>query len=264
MDAWLNQNKNSIFAGVVILFIIGGGFVYLNQPEPEPIAITTPEPTSTSTFTPTVTPIPTETPTPTATSTSTPTVTNTPTMTLTPSSTPTTKPIRVYISGQVNQPNVYYLPPGSLITDVVRLAGGATEEADLVVINLALELKDQQQIHIPSKADKLPTPELITGGIDAPPPPTSAEEVQAIVASMATPTLPPSPPTSPPQSTVPPPATLPPISAIININSATAVELESLSGIGTVIAQRIIDYRTINGPFPNTESIMNNLLIRLR
>ena len=57
--------------------------------------------------------------------------------------------IVVHIEGAVNQPGVYTMPYGSRINDVLALAGGPTEEADLARINLAAFLEDAQQVIIP-------------------------------------------------------------------------------------------------------------------
>lgn len=46
-------------------------------------------------------------------------------------------------------------------------------------------------------------------------------------------------------------------SALINVNTADATELEELPGIGEVIAQRIVDYRTENGPFASVDQLVD-------
>jgi competence protein ComEA len=46
-------------------------------------------------------------------------------------------------------------------------------------------------------------------------------------------------------------------SGLININSASATELETLSGIGEVLAATIVEYRTQNGPFASVEDLMD-------
>jgi competence protein ComEA len=52
-----------------------------------------------------------------------------------------------------------------------------------------------------------------------------------------------------------PGASAPP--APVNINTASATELEALPGIGEVIAQRIVDYRTQNGPFASVDALLD-------
>jgi len=52
-------------------------------------------------------------------------------------------------------------------------------------------------------------------------------------------------------------ATKPASGAVVNINSASAGELESLPGIGAKTAARIIEYRQKNGPFKKIEELMN-------
>ena len=44
---------------------------------------------------------------------------------------------------------------------------------------------------------------------------------------------------------------------MVNINTATALELEALPGIGATLAQRIVDYRRENGPFESPEALIN-------
>jgi competence protein ComEA len=44
---------------------------------------------------------------------------------------------------------------------------------------------------------------------------------------------------------------------LVNVNTASAEELEALSGIGPVLAQAIVDYRTENGPFPTVDALLD-------
>ena len=72
----------------------------------------------------------------------------------------------------------------------------------------------------------------------------SLADTESTVADTEAPTLP-----SEPESTNP--------SGRININTATAAQLETLPGIGEVIAQRIIDYRNTHGPFQSVYALTN-------
>jgi competence protein ComEA len=70
--------------------------------------------------------------------------------------TPTAGPLRVYVSGAVQHPDVYVLPPGSIVKDALLAAGGAAAEADLDNINLAHPVADGEQVHIPRAGEQSP------------------------------------------------------------------------------------------------------------
>ena len=70
--------------------------------------------------------------------------------------TPTPGPLRVYVSGAVQNPDVYLLPPGSIVKDALVAAGGAITEADLVNINLAHPVADGEQVHVPRVGEQSP------------------------------------------------------------------------------------------------------------
>lgn len=52
-------------------------------------------------------------------------------------------------------------------------------------------------------------------------------------------------------------AAKPPSTAIVNLNTASAIDLEGLPGIGAKTAARIVEYRQKNGPFKKVEELMN-------
>ena len=69
------------------------------------------------------------------------------------------KRIKIYITGAVTNPGVYELNEGSRVEDALGLAGGPTAEADMLRVNLAARLKDEQQIIVPKEGetvDKMP------------------------------------------------------------------------------------------------------------
>ncbi len=137
---------------------------------------------------------------------------------------PTPVPILVQVDGAVLQPGVYALAPGSRVAEAVAAAGGLAENADVQALNLAAEVQDGQWVQIPAQV---------------PIPPTSVAAA------------------NPPRAENPPdaPTSTPAAGAIININTATQAELETLPGIGPVTAQKIIAFREENGPFASIEEI---------
>ncbi len=140
-----------------------------------------------------------------------------PAPTLTPLPSPTASPMRVYISGEVEQPDVYELPVGAILQDAVQAAGGFTEAADDERLNLALPLNDGMHVHVPNLTEEV----LVEpAGIESNPGPSAT-------------------------------------GSIVNINTAGLAELELLPGIGPATAQKIIDYRQDNGPFSTIEEVQN-------
>jgi len=134
--------------------------------------------------------------------------------------TATPEPLHVHVAGAVRQPGVYSLPPGSRLIDAVEAAGGLAASADPSACNLADRLADGQRVYLPFT------------GTEAPPTPTLLAPAIAKDSSV-------------------PGAT----GTLVNINSATATELDALPGIGPAYAQRIIDYRTAHGPFADPHEI---------
>lgn len=134
---------------------------------------------------------------------------------------PTPEPIVVHVIGAVARPGVYNLPTGSRVQDAVRAAGGLLAEADKEAINLAARLEDGEQLEVPY----LPGMEPVG---------TPSSSFQVIPGDSGAPS-----------------------SSLININTATLEELDTLPGIGPTTAQKIIDYREQHGPFARIEDIMN-------
>ena len=136
---------------------------------------------------------------------------------------PELREIIVHIVGAVYSPGVYVLPYGARIHDVLSLAGGATEDADLRRINLAALAVDAMQIIVPYYGEEI-----------------DEVFVYAEPASHAA-------QTSPVQSS----------SGLVNINTATNAELQTLPGIGPVLADAIISFRETHGNFQTVEELIN-------
>jgi competence protein ComEA len=128
-----------------------------------------------------------------------------------------TPSVIIHIAGAVKNPGVYQLKSTDRIVDAVKIAGGATEEANLDSINLAALLKDGQKIIVPYKTYSETGEEINTNTFNY---------VESVYSS----------------STVS-------SSTKININTANANMLQTLPGIGPVLSERIIEYRNQNGLF---------------
>lgn len=73
-----------------------------------------------------------------------------------PEPTSTPRPLRVYVSGAVQESDVYELPADSIVKDAVVAAGGATGKADLDRINLAQPLADGEHVYVPHLGEENP------------------------------------------------------------------------------------------------------------
>lgn len=131
--------------------------------------------------------------------------------------------IFVDIKGAVRKEGVYELTSDSRVTDVVKLAGGFTDDADKKSVNLAEKVADEAVIYVARVGE-----EVIPAST-----PSQAKNTAASGAQQDA------------------------DSAQINLNTATLEELQTISGIGAKRAQDIIDYRDNNGGFSSVDDLKN-------
>ena len=151
----------------------------------------------------------------------------------TPASVPSV--VRVHVTGAVRKPGVYVLGSSDRVVDAVRAAGGAASNADLESINLAQTLLDTEQIYVPRRG--LPT--------------SRRKPAPRLRPKRLAPSTIPSAGSAPGGTS---PSTLP---SRVNINTATAAQLDALPGVGPTTAKAIISYRQSKGPFAKVEDLLN-------
>jgi competence protein ComEA len=135
---------------------------------------------------------------------------------------PSPKVIVVDVAGWIRRPGVYEFHEGDRVIDAIRRAGGAKQGADLTSVNLAALLTDAEQIVIARKVPGSGPPgSTVTTGSG-----TSGGGGAGT-------------------------------GSIVNVNTATLDQLETLPGIGEVLAQRILDYRIQHGPFRSADDLLN-------
>ncbi len=121
----------------------------------------------------------------------------------------------VDVAGKVRRPGLVRLPAGSRVDDAIRAAGGALPGTDLTAVNLARVVVDGEQIMV------------------GPGPPAAAGSAPTTATGSGT-TL---------------------SAAPINLNTATETQFETLPGVGPVLAQRIVDWRTEHGRFDSVDQL---------
>ncbi|MGY0061825.1 helix-hairpin-helix domain-containing protein [Streptomyces sp. LZ34] len=132
----------------------------------------------------------------------------------------------VDVSGKVRDPGVHRLRSGSRVADALEAAGGARPGTDLSGLNRARVLTDGEQIMVGA----LPAPTSAGSG-----PAVTAESGGTAGGTAG--------------GAGPAPA------APVSLNSATADQLDTLPGVGPVLARHIIDYRTQHGGFRSVDEL---------
>jgi competence protein ComEA len=171
----------------------------------------------------------------------------------------------VYVAGAVARGGVYHVGAGSRAVDALRAAGGATSSADLVAVNLAAPLADGDEVIVPEKgaaddvaaSDTTATPHhkkhkrhrkrhhrrkhhSAAQTADLSSVDQSSGDGSASQTADTNNTVEDAAPAAP-----------------IDLNAADASELETLPGIGAGLAERIVSYRDLNGPFAAPDDLLD-------
>jgi competence protein ComEA len=123
----------------------------------------------------------------------------------------------VQVAGEVRRPGVYRLRSSERVDDAVRMAGGATSRADLSGVNLAAKVEDGRQVIVPRRGQAA----------------ASAATAAAVTG----------------------PGAGGPAGAPLNLNTATAEQLDQLDGVGPATARKIIAYRQQHGGFRSVSEL---------
>lgn len=128
--------------------------------------------------------------------------------------------IWVHAAGAVRQPGLYRLAEGARVQDVLVAAGGLAADADPDRVNLAAVVHDGERVYLPHR-DETSVPSVVAGVGGADP--------------------------AAPGTTGPKP--------LVNVNRASAEELDALPGVGPATAAAIIEDRSKHGPFRSVDDL---------
>jgi competence protein ComEA len=136
-----------------------------------------------------------------------------------PSTTPVT--VTVHVAGQVTHPGVYAVAAGARVADAILAAGGTSAEADGEQLNLAARVADGERVYVPKQGEAAPPP-VVTGGATTP---AGARPGAAPVGP-------------------------------VDLNTATADQLEALPGVGPATSRAILTYRSSHGRFRSVTELL--------
>jgi competence protein ComEA len=135
--------------------------------------------------------------------------------------------IVVHAAGAVQHPGLYRLSAGARVADLLDAAGGPTAQTDLDRLNLAAPLADGQRLYVPRTGEVAPPAVAAEGGG------TPSGAVGG--AGGASPSA----------------------SSPLDLNAATAEQLDTLPGVGPATAAAIVDHRQRNGPFATVDGLLD-------
>ena len=134
----------------------------------------------------------------------------------------TARLVVIHVVGDVADPGVVRVPEGSRVVDVIAAAGGALASADLERINLARVVVDGEQVHVPAPGEQLLPNTNGSGGGGAVGQGSGTGPIAA---------------------------------GPVNLNTADLAQLDTLPGVGPVLAQRILDWRSAHGRFSSVDEL---------
>jgi competence protein ComEA len=128
--------------------------------------------------------------------------------------------VTVHVAGQVVSPGVYAVLSGGRVADAVVAAGGTAAEADVEQLNLAARVADGERVYVPKKGEQAPA---LAGTVPA---------AGAAGAKTGAPAGP------------------------VDLNTATAEQLEALPGVGPATSKAILAYRSSHGRFRSVTELL--------